>query len=70
MKRSFESAIESAEEQKIDAELKLNDLEKALVKEPERAKSILNEIVEEMQLISDADNTIEFLKKEQDKLFN
>ena len=62
--RAFESAIDNAEEQKTDAELKIQDLREKLVKEPENAESILNDLIDQKILIVRADRTIEVIKEE------
>lgn len=67
--RSFDSAIESAEEAKVDASIALANLRKDLVQNPENANTIINKIAEQRGIISDADNTIEILKTEKRELF-
>lgn len=69
VKRSIESAIENAEEQKVDASIALQDLRKRLVEEPANASSILNSIVDKRGTILTADETIAALKAEQEELF-
>lgn len=68
--RSFDSAIESVEEQKIDAELALNNIRKDLIQNPENANDYINQLAKEKQIIIDADKTIEVLKSEKNILFS
>ena len=69
IKRSVDSAIENAEEQKVDASIELQDLRERLVKEPTNAASILNAIIDRRTTIDAADETIKALEAEKDELF-
>ena len=68
--RAFESALDSAEEKKVNSELRIQDLREKLIKEPERANDILNSIVEERTTIKRADLTIDAIKKEKTEWFS
>jgi len=69
IKRSFASAIESAKEQSLDADIKINDLRERLVKNPEDACSILNDIIKQRDLMQKIDNTIKYLSEEEKTWF-
>lgn len=68
--RAFESAIDSAEEQKVNAELKIHDFRKNLVENPGQAGEILNKIVEQRTTIKKADITLEVINIEKDEWFS
>jgi len=63
LKRKFESSIDSAENQKIDAEEKIENLRQDL-------KSLnINDLLEQSNIIDSADTTIKLIKKEYKTLF-
>lgn len=68
--RCFESALDGVEEKLVNAELKIQDLREGLVKEPERAESILNEIVEQRTKIKRAKLTTEAITEEKKAWFS
>jgi len=69
LKRAFESAVDSAEEKKVDAEIKIQDLRKELVKDPEKAEKLLNDIIEQKTIIERADKTIGIVNNEKEAWF-
>jgi hypothetical protein len=70
IKRAFEASIDNVDGQLVDAQLKLQDLREAIVKNPESASSFINQIVEQQAKIERAEKTKVFLEKEQTELFN
>jgi hypothetical protein len=70
IKRAFEAAIDNVDGQLVDAQLKLQDLREAIVKNPESASSFINSIVEQQAKIDNAEKTKVYLTKEQTELFD
>jgi hypothetical protein len=69
IKRLFDSAIEDAEEQKLDAEIALNDLRRKLVQYHKNGAEYLNEIIDNKNIIDAATATIKYLKQEKSEMF-
>jgi hypothetical protein len=69
LERSFESAIASAEESKVDAEIELQKLRLKLIEEPQSAGNTINSIVKARETIKKADRTIELVSAEAKLLF-
>ena len=69
LQRVIESAIENAQEQKLDAQLDLNDARGNMVKSPASAGSYLDQIVVLRGKIINADKTIAALNAEKKELF-
>jgi len=70
IERAFESALDSAEEKRVNAELKIQDLRESLIKNPEDASSILNDIVEQRTIIKRSTLTTEAIQQEKKEWFS